>query len=382
MADVELLDFGDRCDRPDIVRREAVTRVNGEAGLVTVPSGVLERAKHLWLVRMMRVSTGVQLDGDGAEIPRSRHGVDVGVDEEARANTNGCQPLNRRPQRLGIPAYIQPALGRDFFTPLRDERDLIGTQPTRDPDHFCSARHLEVENSPDCCFQPFYVVVLDVATILAQMRGDAVGTCVLAFNRRENGIRFNGATCLAKRRNMVDVNVKSLVHGRLSYHCGPQRRGENPVKRTILLLSLLVVGCKSGSGSSSSAPTPAAAPAANLPGAAAPRAAVERFLAAAKSQDLQELSIAWGTSKGPARDQFERTELEKRLIVMQGCYDADKYTIGDEQPGDNGKRIMKVDLTKGTVTKSPRFTTVKGPSDRWYVEDADFSAVTALCRQK
>jgi len=109
---------------------------------------------------------------------------------------------------------------------------------------------------------------------------------------------------------------------------------------------------------------------------------VERFLAAAKSQDLQELSIAWGTSKGPARDQFERTELEKRLIVMQGCYDADKYTIGDEQAGDNGKRIMKVDLTKGAVTKTPRFTTVKGPSDRWYVEDADFSAVTALCRQK
>ena len=154
------------------------------------------------------------------------------------------------------------------------------------------------------------------------------------------------------------------------------------MKRTILLLSLAVAGCKSGSGSSSSAPAPAAAPAVNLPGAAAPRAAVERFLKAAKSQDLQELSIAWGTSKGPARDQFERTELEKRLIVMQGCYDADKYTIGDEQPGDNGKRIMKVDVTKGTVTKSPRFTTVKGPSDRWYVEDADFSAVTALCRQK
>jgi hypothetical protein len=154
------------------------------------------------------------------------------------------------------------------------------------------------------------------------------------------------------------------------------------VKRTILLLFLAVAGCKSGSGSSSSAPTPAAAPAANLPGAAAPRSAVERFLKAAKSQDLQELSIAWGTSKGPARDQFERTELEKRLIVKQGCYDADKYTIGDEQPGDNGKRIMKVDLTKGTVTKSPRFTTVKGPSDRWYVEDADFSAITALCRQK
>jgi hypothetical protein len=148
------------------------------------------------------------------------------------------------------------------------------------------------------------------------------------------------------------------------------------VKRTILLLSLAVAACRSGS----SAP-PGASASPNLPGATGPRQAVERFLGAAKSQDLQELSIAWGTSKGPARDQFERTELEKRLIVMQGCYDGDKHRILDEQPGDNGKRILRVELTKGAVTKTPRFTTVKGPSDRWYVEDADFSAVTSLCKK-
>jgi hypothetical protein len=151
------------------------------------------------------------------------------------------------------------------------------------------------------------------------------------------------------------------------------------VKRTILLLSLAVAACRSGSGSPSSSPSPAASP--NLPGAAAPRQAVERFLGAAKSGDLQELGIAWGTSKGPARDQFERTELDKRLTVMQGCYDAEKHRIIDEQPGDNGKRVFRVELTKGVVTKTPRFTTVKGPSDRWYVEDADFQAVTALCRR-
>jgi len=382
MADVELLDFGDRRDRRDVVRREAVAGVDGETELVSVTRRILERAKHGRLVRMVCVSTGVQLDGHGAEVARPRHDVYVGVDEEARADPDGGQPLNRRAQCLRIASHIQAALGRDLFTPLRHERDLVRAQPTRDPDHFRSARHLEVQDRTDCSLQPLYVVVLDVSAVFAKVRGDTVGAGPLAFDCREHGIRFDGATCLAKRRNVVDVNVKSLVHGRLSYHSGPQRRGENPVKRTILLLFLAVAGCKSGSGSSSSAPTPAAAPAANLPGAAAPRSAVERFLKAAKSQDLQELSIAWGTSKGPARNQFERTELEKRLIVMQGCYDADKYTIGDEQPGDNGKRIMKVDLTKGTVTKSPRFTTVKGPSDRWYVEDADFSAITALCRQK
>ena len=108
---------------------------------------------------------------------------------------------------------------------------------------------------------------------------------------------------------------------------------------------------------------------------------MERFLGAAKSQDLQEMAIAWGTARGPARDQFDRTELEKRLIVMQGCYDSEKHRIIDEQPGDNGKRVLRVELTKGTVTKTPRFTTVKGPSERWYVEDADFAAVTALCKR-
>jgi hypothetical protein len=381
MADVELLDFGDCRDRPNVAGGEPVSRVDGETHQVALARCVLQRTKHGCLVRVVRVAASVQLDGHGAEVARARYDVSVGIDEEARANSNRCQLPYGGPQCLRVARHVQASFGRHLLASLRDERDLVGAQAARDPDHLRGAGHFEVEDRPDCSLQPLYVVVLDVATILAQVSRDAVCPCILTFDRRENGIRFDGATCLAKRRNVVDVNVKSLVHGRLSYHSGPQRRGENPVKRTILLLSLVVAGCKSGSGSSS-APTAAAAPAANLPGAAAPRGAVERFLAAAKSQDLQELSIAWGTSKGPARDQFERTELEKRLIVMQGCYDADKFTIGDEQPGDNGKRIMKVDLTKGPVTKSPRFTTVKGPSDRWYVEDADFGAVTALCRQK
>jgi len=163
-----------------------------------------------------------------------------------------------------------------------------------------------------------------------------------------------------------------------------EARGESLVKRTILLL-LTVAACRSASTpspSTTSSPSPgSSASSANLPGAAAPRQAVERFLGAAKSQDLQEMSIAWGTSKGPARDQFERAELEKRLIVMQGCYDSDKHQVVDEQPGDNGKRVLRVEITRGAVTKTPRFTTVKGPSDRWYVEDADFAAVTALCKR-
>lgn len=149
------------------------------------------------------------------------------------------------------------------------------------------------------------------------------------------------------------------------------------MKRAILLL-LVVVACRSGSTAAPNTSVGGGG-SSNLPGAAAPRQAVERFLGAAKNQDIQDMAVAWGTASGPARDRFERPELEKRLVLMQACYDNEKYRIVDDQPGDNGKRMLRVEITRAGITKTPRFTTVKGPSNRWYVEDADFAAVTALC---
>ena len=108
---------------------------------------------------------------------------------------------------------------------------------------------------------------------------------------------------------------------------------------------------------------------------------VERFLRGVESQNLQEIGLSWGTAKGPASGQMERSELEKRLIIFQSCYENDKYRIVDDVPGSDGRRVLRVELTKGPVTRTPRFTVVKGPSERWYVEDADFSAVTALCKR-
>jgi hypothetical protein len=154
------------------------------------------------------------------------------------------------------------------------------------------------------------------------------------------------------------------------------------VKRTILLV-LCIAACRSSSPSSTTGTTggSGSAAVANLPGAVGPRQAVERFLGAAKAGDIQELGIAWGTAKGPARESMERTELDKRVTVMAGCYDAEKHRIVDEQPGEGGKRVLRVEMTKAGITRTPRFTTVKGPSDRWYVEDADFAAITAFCKR-
>ncbi len=123
------------------------------------------------------------------------------------------------------------------------------------------------------------------------------------------------------------------------------------------------------------------APSVGVTGASAPRLAVDQFLAAVKAQDLQAISVVWGTAKGPARDQMERTELERREIIMQQCYAHDRYRIVEEGPSPGGERFVKVEIARGRQTATPTFAVVKGPSDRWFVRDAGIGAMSALCKK-
>jgi hypothetical protein len=104
-------------------------------------------------------------------------------------------------------------------------------------------------------------------------------------------------------------------------------------------------------------------------------------LAAVKAQDLQAMSSVWGTDKGLAREQLDRSQLERRLIIMQGCYDHDRYQILDEVPGTGGTRVIRVTLWRGGRTKTTNFAIYRGPSSRYYlnVENADFSAMRDFC---
>ena len=119
------------------------------------------------------------------------------------------------------------------------------------------------------------------------------------------------------------------------------------------------------------------------PGVRGPRAAVEAFLGAVRAQDLQAMSTVWGSERGPARDIIsDRTELEKRELVMQCYLNHDRFRILDETPGDGGARVFRVELTRGPLTRATKFTTVRGPADRWYVRDADLEPVKDLCQSR
>ena len=59
--------------------------------------------------------------------------------------------------------------------PRDNDAGGVRARPARDLDHFRRRRHLKIERLPDARLEPRDIVVNDVAAILAQVRGDAVG---------------------------------------------------------------------------------------------------------------------------------------------------------------------------------------------------------------
>lgn len=121
------------------------------------------------------------------------------------------------------------------------------------------------------------------------------------------------------------------------------------------------------------------APSGQVSGAVSPRLAVEQFLNAAKATDIQAMSAVFGTKAGPARETMDRTELEKRQVILACFFTHDSYRILGETAGIGGHREIRVELKKGNVTRQPMFYTIQGPAQRWYVDNMDIASVRDFC---
>jgi hypothetical protein len=129
------------------------------------------------------------------------------------------------------------------------------------------------------------------------------------------------------------------------------------------------------------AAAPAPLPSSNEPGAANARSAVDLFLTAIRAQDIQAMAVIFGTNHGPSRDNMNRDELEKRLVILQCYFNHDKSRILSESPGEGGHRIVEVELIKQGVTRTPNFYAIQGPGGRWYVDNMEIAAVRDFCRK-
>jgi hypothetical protein len=137
------------------------------------------------------------------------------------------------------------------------------------------------------------------------------------------------------------------------------------------LLVVIAAACARNSGLGTS-----------MTGATSSSAAATMFVGAANSQDLQAMGAVWGDEKGAARDNMDRQQLDRRLIILQPCYVHDRAQILDDRPGTiPTDRLVRIQLTRGTRTKTLEFKVVRGPSNRWYVQDTAYETVQAdFCR--
>jgi hypothetical protein len=120
----------------------------------------------------------------------------------------------------------------------------------------------------------------------------------------------------------------------------------------------------------------------NDPGAPTPREAVDRFMTAASAQDLQALSLVWGTSEGPTISTMDKDERDKREIIMLCFLKHDRYRILGEAPGPKGERVFAMEVTFKDLTRPTTFKSVRGPSNRWYVGEFDMNALRDICAKK
>lgn len=150
------------------------------------------------------------------------------------------------------------------------------------------------------------------------------------------------------------------------------------MKKLALVMLLVVVGAggcrrKATVGS----------PASGGIGAVAPREAVQRFLAAAKAQDLDAMSVIWGSAAGPARSTMDRPTWEMREIIMMPCLKHDSFRILGEAPATGGDRVFLVELKYRDLTRSASFTSARDVStQRWYVLAVDLEKLAEICKRK
>src|ERR1700674_127351 len=114
-------------------------------------------------------------------------------------------------------------------------------------------------------------------------------------------------------------------------------------------------------------------------GAASAQLAVDQFLQAVNAKDLQAMSTVFGTKDGPARETMDRTELEKREVILACYFNHDTARILGEQGGLQGHREIRVQLNKGNLSRETTFYAIKGPGGRWYVDNMDIAAVRDFC---
>lgn len=154
------------------------------------------------------VASGVEFDQLCAGVVGCLNLVGFGVDEQADGNTRILKLADDFGHAAGLSGDVESAFGGDFFALFGDEGDVVGLDRKGDRDHFVGGGHFQIQVAADGLAQDLDVAVLDVATVFAQVDGDAIGSGEFDDRGGGDGVGFDGAAGLTDRGDMVDVDAE------------------------------------------------------------------------------------------------------------------------------------------------------------------------------
>ena len=152
------------------------------------------------------------------------------------------------------------------------------------------------------------------------------------------------------------------------------------MKKVIITVALLAA-CRTTTTVVQGPPS-VAAEASRHGGADDPTSAVRGFMSAAKQADLNSLGALWGDKDGAARDKMPRDELEKRQLYIMRCLRHDNYEIAGDAPALGGSRAMVLIVNYGDLSRSADVQVVRGPQNRWYVQDVNVIKLQDICMRR
>ncbi len=99
----------------------------------------------------------------------------------------------------------------------------------------------------------------------------------------------------------------------------------------------------------------------------------------AGNRDYVSMGWVFGTTEGPIAQRDPLPEVEQRMYVLADLLIHDGFEVagGAPVPGRTGTAITyDVTVRRGDRTFRVPFTAVRGPRDRWFVEQLNVEAVT------
>jgi hypothetical protein len=111
---------------------------------------------------------------------------------------------------------VEAPLRRNLLALLRHECHLIGFHVAGDLDHRRSDRGLEVELHLHRAAQDLEIAILDVATVLAEVHRDGVGTAQLRERGRPHRVGLDRAPRLSDRGDVIDIDAERGHEGTAS----------------------------------------------------------------------------------------------------------------------------------------------------------------------